>query len=147
MKNTLIAQTTLNFANEARDAGIPGVTSGSAEGDFGNWLGTLMSAVMVIAAILVLVFLLWGGIEWITSGGDKGKTENARNKITSAVIGILVLAASTAIFMIMQNILGIEALRFGGTKNAGGSENARDRYSIEKATQDERKWFPDSFGD
>jgi hypothetical protein len=46
-----------------------------------------------------------GGIEWITSGGDKGKTESARNKITAAVIGLVILAASWAILGLVLQFL------------------------------------------
>ncbi len=72
----------------------------------GGLLNGVLSFVMVIAALLVFFYLIWGGIEWITSGGDKGKTENARNKITAAVIGLIVLAASYAILQLILNFLG-----------------------------------------
>ncbi|HCR80947.1 MAG: hypothetical protein UY47_C0003G0012 [Parcubacteria group bacterium GW2011_GWB1_49_7] len=74
--------------------------------DFGKLINGVLSFVMVIAALLVFLYLIWGGIEWITSGGDKGKTESARNKITSAVIGLIVVAASYAILTLALNFLG-----------------------------------------
>src|SRR5581483_9188951 len=38
--------------------------------------------IMFIAAVLVaLFFLVWGGIQWILSGGEKGKVDNARKLI------------------------------------------------------------------
>ncbi len=78
--------------------------------DFGSLLNAVLSFVMVIAALLVFFYLIWGGIEWITSGGDKGKTESARNKITSAVIGLIVLAASFAILQLILRFLGFSGL-------------------------------------
>lgn len=74
--------------------------------DFGGMINGVLSFVMVIAALLVFMYLIWGGIEWITSGGDKGKTESARNKITSAIIGLVVVAASYAILTLALNFLG-----------------------------------------
>lgn len=76
--------------------------------DVGSLINSLLSFVMVIAALLVFTYLLWGGIEWITSGGDKGKTESARNKITAAVIGLIVLAASYAILLIVLKFIGYD---------------------------------------
>ncbi|MGD9129406.1 MAG: hypothetical protein PVJ09_02890 [Candidatus Woesebacteria bacterium] len=76
--------------------------------DIGAMINGLLRIVMVIAALLVFAYLIWGGIEWITSGGDKGKTENARNKITQAVIGLVVIAASYAILTLVLNFLGFE---------------------------------------
>jgi hypothetical protein len=78
--------------------------------DFGKLINGVLSFVMVIAALLVFLYLIWGGIEWITSGGDKGKTESARNKITSAVIGLIVVAASYAILTLALNFLGFKDL-------------------------------------
>jgi len=78
--------------------------------NFGSLINAVLSFVMVIAALLVFLYLIWGGIEWITSGGDKGKTESARNKITSAVVGLIILAASYAILLIILNFLGFSDL-------------------------------------
>ncbi len=76
----------------------------------------LLSIVMVIGVILVFAYLVLGGIEYITSGGEKGKTEAARNKITSAVIGLIILASSYAILTIVLGFLGTDTtqvLKFG----------------------------------
>ncbi len=78
--------------------------------DFGSLLNAVLSFVMVIAALLVFLYLIWGGIEWITSGGDKGQTEKARNKITAAVIGLIILAASYAILTLVLRFLGFQNL-------------------------------------
>lgn len=74
--------------------------------DIGELIQKALNFVMVLGALLVFMYLIWGGIEWITSGGDKGKTEGARNKITAAVIGLIVLAASWAILGLVLNFLG-----------------------------------------
>lgn len=73
--------------------------------DIGVLINKLLNFVMVLGALLVFTYLIWGGIEWITSGGDKTKTEAARSKITAAVIGLIVLAASWAILGLVLNFL------------------------------------------
>jgi cytochrome bd-type quinol oxidase subunit 2 len=78
--------------------------------DIGQLINGALSFVMVIGALLVFGYLIMGGIEWITSGGDKTKTEGARNKITAAVIGLIILAASYAILIIILNFLGFSDL-------------------------------------
>lgn len=40
---------------------------------------------------------LWGAIEWITAGGDSGKVGKARDKITQAIIGLVILVGSFVI--------------------------------------------------
>lgn len=78
--------------------------------DFGTFISSLLNLVMVIAALLVFVYLIWGGIDWITAGTDKGKTDGARTKITNAVIGLIVLAASYAILTLVLNFLNYDDL-------------------------------------
>lgn len=82
---------------------------------------SILSMVMIIAILLLLLYLLWGALDWITSGGDKGKTEKARDKMTGASIGILVLSSVVVIFMIIQRFLGITVLSFNGSCGTGGT--------------------------
>ncbi len=77
--------------------------------DFPSLLNAILSFVMIVAALLVFYNLIMGGISWITSGGDKGKTEAARNKIVAAVVGIIIVAASYAVTLIVLNFLGFES--------------------------------------
>ena len=76
--------------------------------DIGSMINQALNFVMVLGALMVFMYLIWGGIEWITSGGDKGKTESARNKITAAIIGLIVLASSWAILMLILGFLGTD---------------------------------------
>lgn len=74
--------------------------------DFGKMFSSILNVVMLIAAILVFAYLIFGGIQWITSGGDKSKAEEARNKITAAIIGLIIVAASYAVINLVVNFLG-----------------------------------------
>ncbi len=104
---------TLDIAGEANTQGLQGAQyHNSSDGGFGVFFGGMMRAAMTVAAILVFAFLIWGAIEWITSAGDKGKMESARNKISNAIVGLVILAAVTAIFLVLQQFLGIEVLTF-----------------------------------
>src|SRR5690606_12832044 len=78
--------------------------------DFTTLLNGLLRIVMIVAALLVFLYLILGAFRWITSGGDKGKTEQARNQITAAVIGLIILAASYAILNLALRFLGFEDL-------------------------------------
>jgi hypothetical protein len=76
--------------------------------DPGRLISSFVSGAIVFALILVLFYLILGGIQWITSGGDKGKTEAARNKITSAVVGLAIVAAAWAIFTVIGYLFGVD---------------------------------------
>ncbi len=75
--------------------------------DFGEMISKVLNIILIIAVILVLFYLILGGISWLTSGGDKGKTESARNQITAAVVGLIIIVSSWAIMLFVQNILGL----------------------------------------
>lgn len=87
---------------------VKGTTGFAA--NIGAFLSTALSLIVAIAALIAFFFLIMGGIDWVTSGGDKNKTESARNKIMAAVIGLVVLAASYALLMIVLKILGLSNL-------------------------------------
>lgn len=112
-----IAQTTvdINIGDAAAAAAVPGTAdynSGDPQGSFGILISKFLMVAMVIGALMLLLNLLWGGIQWIVSGGDKGKIEKARDKITQSVVGLIVLASTVAIFVMIQNFLGIEVFTF-----------------------------------
>ena len=64
-------------------------------------------AVLIIAAVIALAFLIWGGIKWITSGGDKAKVEAARSTIIAAIIGLIIAFLA---FFILNLVLGLFGL-------------------------------------
>lgn len=76
--------------------------------DFQAYFNKILGLVFVIAVMLVFFNLIMAGFSWITAGSDKGKTDGARSRIMNAVIGLIVLAASYAILMLVLNFLGID---------------------------------------
>ncbi len=64
----------------------------------------IFTLIFVVVAGIAFFFLILGAIAFITSGGDKGKVEDARNKILYTVIGLLILAATWAIFVLITDI-------------------------------------------
>lgn len=69
-----------------------------------NGLKVLMGG----AAIIAFFFLIIGGIQWITSGGDKTNTQAARDKITAALIGLAIVAVAYALMSLIGRFFGID---------------------------------------
>ncbi len=59
-------------------------------GNAGGIVGNIVTFLFVLAIVLALIYLVYGGIRWITSGGDKGKLDAARQHLTAAVIGLMI---------------------------------------------------------
>lgn len=75
--------------------------------NLGQVLGFIITMVFVVAVLVALLFLIWGGIKWITSGGDKGGVEAARNQIIAAIIGLIIVFLA---FFILNLVLGLFGL-------------------------------------
>lgn len=78
----------------------------------GLTIPTMVSALIrftvVIAAIVFFFILVIGGIRWIASGGDKAQTEAARNQITAALVGLVIVFAAWAIVALINTFFGID---------------------------------------
>ena len=72
----------------------------------GDFITKVLTFSFVIAVLLVLVMLVWGAFEWISSGGDKEAVGKARNRIINALIGLAVLAVAFALARLAATFLG-----------------------------------------
>lgn len=68
----------------------------------------VVSLLFGLAILLAVVYLLYGGIKWITSRGDKVAVEVARKQIIAAIIGLVVVAGTFFILNLVFNILGVD---------------------------------------
>lgn len=73
-------------------------------------IARLFRATMMVGGLALLLYLGWGGINWITAGSDKGKVEDAQHKITNSVMGMAFLAAVVAIVSLLSWIFGFDLL-------------------------------------
>lgn len=81
---------------------------------FSQIISALVLMVLVIAALIAFFFLIYGGIKWITSGGDKEQTAAAQSTLTSAIIGLAVVFSTWAILNLLGTFFGIGILKSGG---------------------------------
>jgi len=68
----------------------------------GGVVGAILQVLLIFAIIACLFFLLYGGIRYITSGGDKGKVDQARGTLVAAIIGLVI---SLLAFFIVNLVL------------------------------------------
>lgn len=75
-----------------------------------SFLSAAIVLIYTIAAVVFVFMLLWGALQWIFSGGDKGAVEGARNRILHALIGLAVLAVAFALVTVAGQFVGINIL-------------------------------------
>lgn len=79
-------------------------------------IALIWTTLITLAGITTLLFLIWGGLEWLTAGGDKNRVESAQHRITNAIFGLAFVAGSLAISIFVQSVFGINLVnpRFFG---------------------------------
>jgi len=95
---------------------VPGGSSpNTSSTQFAVTIATLWQTVILVGGLAFLLYLLLGGITWITAGGDKGKIEEARGKITQGLTGLAILAASYVIVKFLETAIGLKLLNITWT--------------------------------
>ena len=80
--------------------------------DLGTFIAGILRFIFLISGIILFIFLVWGGVDWMTSGGDSTKAQQARDKITYAIIGLAIVALAYALALILGGWLGLDFLKF-----------------------------------
>jgi len=81
--------------------------------DIGTLISGAIGVAFVIAGLIIFAFLVFGGILYMTSSGDKTQTERGKQAITGAMIGFVIVAVSYAIVLLLEYFFGYSIL--GGT--------------------------------
>lgn len=89
----------------------PNFGAGTPAVAFTSIIVTIWRTAITLGGLALLVMLISGGLEWITAGGEKGKIEAARERITQSIIGLLVLVGTVAISAFIGSAFGINLLR------------------------------------
>ncbi len=82
----------------------------SGVGFFQSFIPNLVTLGLIIGVLFFLFILIIGAIQWISSGGDKNALEEAKKKITNAIIGIIILFSVFALLKVIENFFGISIL-------------------------------------
>lgn len=106
--------------NPALGPGLQGITGVEF---FQGFLPALVSLLFIIGVTVFLIMLILGAIQWITSSGDKGQVENARNRVTNALVGLFILLSIFAIVNLIELFFGTDILRFDIGKLQIGGDN------------------------
>jgi len=104
----------------------PSLGSMNGVGFFQRLLPALISIALVLGVVVFFFMFLSGAVSWITSGGDKAKTEIAKSRLTNAIVGLVILLSFFAIINLIELFFGVNLLRlnlaplFIGSMGGGG---------------------------
>ena len=88
----------ISFALELQypEIDIPGIgkTTLFLGMDLGKLIAWLYYFIIGISGFAAFIMLIWGGVQWLTSAGNPSKMGEARDRIGSALLGIVIILAS-----------------------------------------------------
>lgn len=78
-----------------------------ADLNLGAIISRLLPYIFILAGLMLFIYLIMGGFQLMTSGGDPKRAESAKGKITGAVIGFIIVFVSYWLVQILQVIFGL----------------------------------------
>ena len=100
---------------------IGGQTSGAgyvggydtSTGNIFSLIQTVISAFLSIIGVLLLIYMLYAGYNWMTAQGEEEKVEKAKDTLKRAIIGAIIIIAAYAISIFVMGRLEAGTLTGG----------------------------------
>lgn len=67
----------------------------------------ILNLLFLIGIIVSIAFLIYGGVRWVLSRGDKTAVDAARSHIVAAIVGLIIVVAAFVIVNIVFTLLGV----------------------------------------
>lgn len=96
----MLAEINLKTSVDDKFSGATGLTVEKLVSGF-------IKMILVVAGLAFFFILVIGGVKWILSGGDKAHTEGARNQITAALVGLVIVFSAWAIVELINTFFGV----------------------------------------
>ena len=72
----------------------------------------LVYAVIAFSGVALFIMLIISGFNFLFSGGDQKKLEKARNTMTQAIIGLVIIASAFLILQTIRIFTGVDVTKF-----------------------------------
>lgn len=77
-------------------------------GTLGEVISALIPYIYLVAGLSMLVMLIFGGLTLMTAAGDPAKTKSGYGKVTSGIVGFLIIFLSYFVVQIVQLVFGVK---------------------------------------
>ncbi|MBI4040142.1 hypothetical protein HY389_02200 [Candidatus Daviesbacteria bacterium] len=98
--------TKAHAANLSTEFGFGGI------GSLGEGLTTLAPVVFTIAGLVLVINLVVGAVQYLTSGGNKEAVASAQNRITHTIIGFVLFILLFLVLRFIPEFFGFPGLDF-----------------------------------
>ena len=66
--------------------------TGQSTSRLNNIIKTIINIVSIVVGVVAVIMIIFGGLKYITSGGDSSNVSSAKNTIIYAIIGLVIVA-------------------------------------------------------
>lgn len=94
----------------------------------------IISAALAFGGVVAIFLIIWGGYKYIRSAGDPKQAEGAKQTITYAIIGLLIVFLSYFIISVIAQLTGVGCIKRFGFDNCLPAESGA-------ATTDKSTWM------
>ena len=82
-----------------------GAATGLGDDDIRFTIASIIKIALSLLGMITVVIILWAGFEWMTAGGSEEKISSAKKRLSSAVVGLLiVLSAYSLTNFVVKNL-------------------------------------------
>lgn len=68
-------------------------------------IGTVIGALLSFIGIVFMILMIYGGVLWMTARGNESQVKEAKDLITAAIVGLVIVLSAYGITAFMGNIL------------------------------------------
>jgi hypothetical protein len=72
--------------------------------------GNIIRAALALGGIALFIMIIIGGFTYLSSSGDSKKAESAKNTVTYAILGVVLLALAYLILRLIASFTGVNAI-------------------------------------
>jgi hypothetical protein len=74
-------------------------------GSVEEWIAAIINIALYLAGILAVIFIIYGGFLYITSGGNEAQAKKGRATLTYAIIGLVLVILSFVIIRVITSFV------------------------------------------
>lgn len=75
----------------------------------------LISAFLGVIGVLLLIYIIYAGYNWMTAQGEEEKVEKAKDTLKRAIVGVIIIIAAYAISYFVMSKIETNTLQGGDT--------------------------------
>jgi len=95
---------------------IPKIPSVPSTTSFSTLVGGIINIALYVGGGIAVLYLIYGGITYVTAGADQEKATQARTTIVNAIIGIIIIALALVLVNWVTSAI-TPATTSGGVQN------------------------------